>query len=171
MGRGDLAVTKDALPWIAEQFGVYEPLLAEFLLPAVFPTAVVRTNQAGLLAPGESGDWLELSDLLGYPDPSLDEGVQYHVPKRSLACSDVSIAWLVLDSGHITPVHAHPGWELLVPLDGQLTVEFPGKESSASVTSASDRILIFRSDSDHVVCNTTTRPANVLVLRCYEARS
>jgi len=81
--------------------------------------------------------------------------------QRSSLCSenDVSIEHFVKPPGHTSPNHAHPNAQVLVVLDGKLTVSVGDEEEQE--LSAGDAAYI-PGDETHVVRNPLDEPSSGL---------
>jgi quercetin dioxygenase-like cupin family protein len=146
--HGGAPVTKDQLEELGTIYGVQRWLFSDFLFPA-FRYAVgvdVRT------------------DMRRVTDRNLGE-LDYWVPSRHLAYSDVTIARVELAPGAESPKNRHPGFELLKPLEGKVMVRHRGTPSPVV---GKDEYVYFRSRVAHQVVNPGTERASVLVLRFLE---
>lgn len=135
---------------------VYELLLLRYLFPAVSGVIVFR--------PKDSKDAVDLDAVAG-----IQAGASYRVPRRHLACSEVSIAQLTLDSQRGTVWNRHPGYEVIIPLEGEAEVWLrasPTSEVAKHIVSAGQRRLAqFKSDTQHRIWNYSKTPMRLLVVR------
>jgi hypothetical protein len=53
--------------------------------------------------------------------------MQYRVPSRNLACSDISFVDIEIDPGTSAPANSHAGTELRIPLADVLSLELNGR--------------------------------------------
>jgi quercetin dioxygenase-like cupin family protein len=164
LSLGTSAITLAELPRLGAEFGVeYKPLLYEFLFPGVPQSVFVPRH-----VDAETGGWVDLEDV----GDVVSAGVKHEIPKRSLACSDIAVAWLTLEPGKVTQSAAHPGSELLVPVAGEATIEMKDDASyktweKVCQVSAPNHLCYFRSMLTHRVCNYTDQPVAMLLVRFY----
>ena len=166
---GRIAVERDLVPAIAKLYGVYPTLILDFFQPSSLCQVVVRGGPTNNHKTGgnRNGDWLPLTDVArGLDLVSVADGVTYSLPQHTLSCSDTSITLVSLVPGTLTPINDHPGTELLVPLDGEIAVEFV-KTGADSHRASSGEVLHFTSSEPHRLANYGPIPARVLVLRIY----
>ena len=96
-------------------------------------------------------------------------GVEYVIPNRGLACSDMAIAQLTLEPQKGTLWNVHPGYEVLIPLRGEAEVWFGEESVTAYRVFFEDGLLAyFLSDKRHRVWNPSADTiVSMLVLRMY----
>lgn len=102
-------------------------------------------------------DWVE---PLQY---SSGKGAQYYLPSRILANSDMLITLLHLNPSGVTDWNHHPGFEVIIPLEGTIYVEFKEPDRSSEECST-EGLLIYKSSLIHRVVS-AGRTCEVLVLR------
>ncbi len=161
---------------LAEKLNLPPVLLDGYLAPAALRVAVVRGGKRFDCRKDDPS-----SRPLGFEyvahrrddDPSKAKKAKYWIPSRALASSDLSLTLLDLEvaPGGATPQSAwnqHPGFEVLIPLEGAVTVAFEGRGDLA-VTPENcgiDRLLIYRSSWPHrVSLSEGYSAARVLVIR------
>lgn len=153
-------VATTLVPEICELFGVFDLLIWEFVFPGVTRQVVVARREAD----DEADDWIDLARVAG-GQPAT--GVTYEIPKRSLACSDITIAWLTLEPGKVTRENDHPGLELPLPVKGEATIEYAGEKEPVCTVSALQHCAHYNSERQHRVCNYSSSPAEMIVIRFY----
>lgn len=149
----------DALSY---HLGVPRILLDGYLSPPALRIVAVRgaaevvptrVTVEGSAAAGGGSDWVR---------PPADEqaknvgALEYMIPSRVLANSDISVVLLVLRERSFTSWNHHPGFEAVIPLDGQVTVEFRKKPLDEADVPPSDpagpeEVLLYRSTTSHRV--------------------
>jgi quercetin dioxygenase-like cupin family protein len=150
--KGLPPIDVDQVKNLAALFQVEPVLFHDYFFPAVRQAVVVRNSDLETVP----------SDLLAEP------GVRYHVPRRHLADSDISVVRLDLDPGARTKA-THPGHQLLVPLEGSSEVRIG--RATFPVIAGTHRFAHFHCGRDHEVRNTGPSTARFLVVRFYECRS
>jgi quercetin dioxygenase-like cupin family protein len=163
VARGLAKVTLTEIPDIRRAFGVPHLFLWEFLFPGVPREVVVREFAKPL--EGYS-NWINLERLAD--DETLKYlpvgQVKYLVPSRSLACSDLSVVWIELEPEKSTPAHQHQGSELLIPMEGSVTLLVDGKPICS--VAAGQSMAHYFTDKQHCMSNNSDKArAKVLVLR------
>jgi hypothetical protein len=171
---------RDFIPAIVKLYQVFDLLACEFLFPSV-ARQVVAHRQGG--SP-RGDDWVDMSVVvsglkeLRESGPGLNrgaglllrgqKGVRYEIPKRSLACSDVAISWLKLDPGFHTTDNSHPGYELLLPIEGSVSVEYMElKDPRVCTVAAQEHVAHYNSRVRHRIHNTGDGPATMFLVRFY----
>lgn len=112
-------------------------------------------------------------DFRPIPPQYLGESrVEYYVPCRRLSDSEIAIAKLVLPAmksgkGPVvsTPNNRHPGFELLLALEGAVELDVSGM--SARIDSRKSLFAHFQSEKLHRVVNVGPKESTVLVIRFY----
>lgn len=166
IGTGRERVLGQSLPELAKRFGAFDILFWEFLFPGVLGQVVVHKRS------DKHNDWLTLSEVfeaynLGRP---LATGVQYDMPRRTLACSDVAIAKLFLEPGTHCPVNQHPGTELCLALRGKAVVQYEERGSFRPICqiTSGHNMAHYGSEVPHRIVNDDpSETAELLVLRMY----
>jgi quercetin dioxygenase-like cupin family protein len=161
-------VSRDFLERVSKTYGITDlPLLFEFLFPCFRREVVVKRAEQGLM----HADWVNMADVTGPREQGSSEGAAiYEVPRRSLACSDISITWLTLDPDRSTPWNHHVGCECVLALEGSVCVEFANQPEVACHLSALSQVAHFKSARRHRIRNTTQRRAQALLIRFYGER-
>lgn len=152
--QGELPVDGKTLLGLAEAFGLERFLLYDFLLPAYRPAVVIRASSGT----DPDSDWERLPDEF-----QTNKGVVYHVPKRRLADAELSIARVDLESQGKTRINSHPGFELIIPLSG--TVSIHVQNGTTDVITGTHQYAEFDSKVFHHVENHTDELASCLVFR------
>lgn len=132
---------------LADAIEVPSVLLAPFMFPAVPGCAVVRIPDD--LIPVRS-------------PPDVDGKVNYWMPRRTLAGSQMTICVLVLGEREASPWNDHPGSELAFPLCGRISVELGSHDKH--VVSPYE-YAHFHSSRPHRITNVSKGEAKVLVVR------
>lgn len=91
----------------------------------------------------------------------------YHVPSRHLAESDVSVAMIELEPGSETPVNSHPGFELILPIEGRVEVRL-AEDDSRAVDAQEQLYVHFASSAPHSIANSGVDQARFLTIRFYQ---
>jgi quercetin dioxygenase-like cupin family protein len=139
-------------------YEAYNLLLADFIFPSVPREVVVRRDES-------FRDWADAAAIAKRVfETSADPGVHYEIPKRSLSCSDVSIAMLSLEVGRNTISNSHPGYELLLPLHGTVRVERNGE---LMCTVSKGQVAHYDSETPHLVSNKSSERAEMIVIRFF----
>ncbi len=167
------------IPSLVKLYGVFDLLACEFLFPSVPRHVVVHAPEDGA-----TGDWVDMSTVVRKLDDLLDagigtdrgaalllqKGVEYDIPKRSLACADVAISRLRLQAGFHTTDNTHPGYELLIPTEGTVVVEYYDDRDHPVVMctlSAQTSIAHYNSRRRHRIRNDGSVPATMFLIRFY----
>ena len=79
---------------------------------------------------------------------TVPKGVQYYLPSRILANSGMLITLLHLNPSVATDWNHHPGFEVTIPLEGTVFVEFDEPQRSSGECST-EGLLIYRSSLKH----------------------
>jgi quercetin dioxygenase-like cupin family protein len=173
--HGELEVPVDGLTVLAELYEVSPMLFWNFVARSLRPAVVVRGST--LFGPSAHDPVLPFHER---PDFRVGRGlsaspgqdIEFHVPCRRLAGSDVAAQFVCLGPGTESRPNAHPGSELLMPLFGkpiQVTVERDGaKPDCFELDPAKRQYLHFASRCRHVVENRGDSPATVFVVRFFE---
>lgn len=151
------------IPKIADVFSVFELLAYGFLFPSIPGHVVVKRHQK----PSHWAALREIVERFKIRKPIPVESVNYRLPRRTLACSDVSVARLRLYKGVTGPDNHHPGSELLIPLEGKVAVRiYEGKRVARQLTlTARQHIAHHTSQKPHELL--ALEDAQVLVIRFY----
>ena len=135
------------LAQLQQFYGIDHFLLRHFSYPAFPGSVVVR---------GKDKDYEALADF-------VPVGVQYLLPNRNLACSDISIAKVKMIARDIddgpgkdmkrgTTWNEHPGFEAIYVQSGEVWVYFEGRDQP--ICCASERqVCHFKSSTRHRVVN------------------
>ncbi len=91
----------------------------------------------------------------------LPEGVTYRLPFRRLASSEMMISLVTLKENVQTEVSRHAGWELIKPLEGDVSIILG--TTSSLVTEGS--FAHFDSSHDHQAINKGKKPVTILSVR------
>jgi quercetin dioxygenase-like cupin family protein/transcriptional regulator with XRE-family HTH domain len=116
-------------------------------------------------------DWLALDQKQFVPvgdsrDRSYGSHVQYHLPSVRLGGTDAMFALVAFESEGESCTHTHPGDELVLCLEGELTVRL---QSSGNIALRPFDYVHFDSDQEHLLRNESTdQPAKVLIVRFYQ---
>ena len=116
----DLNLPRGFLDDVGKLYGnIYDLLLLRFLFPAVPGMIVFRPRKANdpesVFKDGVSNDDLKFE---------VPDGISYSMPTRNLAGSDIAMSELTLGPGARTDWNKHPGYELILPLDGDVGLCF-----------------------------------------------
>lgn len=143
---------------------LYLPLLYGFLFPSVTKSLVLRRDA--------NDDWIALERI---EDTKPAAGVQHAIPRRTLSCSDLAVAFLTLDPGKVTPAAEHFGSELIIPIRGTATIELKNTSDKAWVKACAvspwSEMAYFRSDQLHRIGNFTEQTVQFLICRCYASHA
>jgi len=158
-------VPKSLIPAISELYQVFDFLICQFLYPAVAGQVVVTRDP-------RPENWADLTaitrSLKGTQSP---DDVHYEIPKRNLACSDIAISRLTLGAETTTRDNQHPGCEWLLPLSGTVSIEYAampgGSFEKLCTVSAPGQCAYYSSDKAHRVCNYSSEPAELFLVRFY----
>ena len=140
-----------------------EPAMWGFLYPSVAPTAIVRRSRKADLG----NDWIRVRDIC---KQELPDGVDYEIPRRSLACSDLSVSWLTLAPGKVTAPSMHVGTVLVIPMEGEGRIEYLGphmKPIPVCTVRESTALVHFRGHERHRIGNDGDQPFEALVVRSF----
>jgi quercetin dioxygenase-like cupin family protein len=171
IATGARTIRSAELPGLAADFAVFPPLMYEFLFPGV-PGCVSITVPEEQRSVDETrtkaqrDDWIALGDVcrtLALDNP-VTVGVDYKLPRRALACSDIAITRLLLSKGARCPPNHHPGSEMLLPLSGEVEILIEGRKPIRVV--ANQHIAHYTSELSHEVV-ASKGSAEVLVIRFY----
>jgi len=163
--KGKLSVDKDTISELSSSADVFDLLTWEFLFPAVPGQVVVRRMESG-----EQVDWADMGEVAKqFPNVQPRPGVTYEIPRRNLACSDLVITRLTLDKQTSTPSNRHPGFELLLPLTGEVTVEYDGNDICE--VASGKQLAYYRSDVKHRIYNKSDTRAEIFLIRLYGEKS
>ena len=89
----------------------------------------------------------------------------YSIACRRLTDSDAAIAKLELPEGGASRANRHPGFEVLIPLRGEMRLRIGNTSTSFS---AEDNLFVhFKSNREHQLFNDGKEVAEALVLRIY----
>jgi hypothetical protein len=170
LGKEDLS-TASIVPPIANQlrivdlskrYGIPEYVLYSFAQPAVGNVIAVRAE-----------------DFVRVPQEVLPDGVEYQLPRRNLACSDISIALVTIaptpsstldkPKHHGTTEARHPGFEAILVRRGRVDVYFGAEVAPAcTLTADTTQLCHFDSSVAHRIENpSATEEAELLVIRFY----
>jgi quercetin dioxygenase-like cupin family protein len=143
----------EVLELFANYFNIPRVLLDNALVPPVQRCVVIRNNHRDRIKPPRY--------------TRQDEGVKarYRLPCRALANSDISITVLTLEHGGACRENSHLGYELLVCLDGCVSLEMDGKPP---VKCEENEYVHYRSRYSHQVRNVDEGHSEVLVIRFNE---
>jgi uncharacterized cupin superfamily protein len=136
-------------------------ILAFSLLFPDFPGAIAirRSRDASSTAKIAGSDVYEMPEAL-----SGGGGAQYIIPRRCLADSRASLAWLRLPPQNRTPQNKHAGYEILIPLSGEVEIRF-GNEAGVRLRAGTSLYAQFSSSMLHHVENRSIDVAELLVVR------
>jgi len=140
-------IKEDDLDSLAQVYHVSAMLLFDYLFPAERGAIVVRRGE---LVPMKSS--------------LLPDGVEYGIPPRRLAISDIAAFQLAMPGSGRTHENHHPGTELCVALHGQITVTIEGEKDPIKVQHG--QYVHFDSSKRHQV---EGKNAEAFVVRFYEA--
>lgn len=138
----------------AKHFELQPFLLYDFLVRTYQPIVVIH-------APQMSDDWAPIPAQF-----QSSRDVLYHVPMRRLAHSGISIAYLEFKGKSKTRFNVHPGHELIVPLEGTLSVRLKG-ERATDVSAGVHMYAEYDSQHEHFVANKSDGIGRCLVFRFY----
>ncbi len=161
-----------SLRTIAEAYDVEEFLLLGFGFPAVADKVILKRAPIKGSSDGARSYQFEPSDFFTFPKDdqkfSLPEHppVRYRLPKRSLSCSDISIAHIELDPNAGTPRNSHPGLELIYLESGSLLITVDGSPA-VSLSADGPQLCHFESSREHTVVNPGADVAKFWVIRFY----
>jgi len=144
-------------------YDVFPVLISGFLFPACTGQVLVRRQP-------ESTDWIKLEEVAQKSTlkmQAVTAGVDYEIPKRSLACSDVAISWLRLLPNMATKDTSHPEWELVVPFKGSVEIKYKQSKKPVCTVSSSKTIAYFNSTNTHIIRNAGPDAAEMLLIRYY----
>ena len=142
---------------LAKAYNVEPFLLYGFAFPEVPYLAVVR----GVASPPIEGDG---GDLRASPGRKYRK-FQYFYPCRNLMHSDISISVVRLAAGSEMLYNSHPGFELVIPLSGSVTLTHGERDQRQDLTVAARHCAYYSSDQRHRLVNPWDKPAVCLVLR------
>lgn len=113
-------IHESELKTLADIYRTYPAVLYDFLYPAHQPVVQVRNP----LEIQEKSDWETIPDSVVRADEVGNQsiGITYQVPRQRLAHSDMSISFLTMQPSAETAMHSHPGFELILPLSGKITI-------------------------------------------------
>lgn len=150
-------VLESLLPTMAHIYGTYPAVLFDYMHPIHRPVIQVRWSDDA----NGSGEWAMI------PEVFVDSpAVTYKVPVRRLAHSDMSISYLSMKRGAKTDPNSHPGFELILPLAGSVTIE--QKNKTHVLKYESHLYAHFASDEFHRVSNDDCDEAKLIVIRFYK---
>lgn len=157
---GNRAPGNHVLTKVAQLLGIPRVLLDGYLATTALRVVVVRGAKTA--RKNELKDWVEpLQGARG----SGAARVEYLLPARSLANSDMSMTLLNLEaSGHSDWNH-HPGFELVLPIRGRVHVEFRDDQQQPTESVGEEALLVYRSAYSHRVCNSHSGESRLLVMR------
>lgn len=148
--RGEANLSVNELKDIARMYEVAPLLLYDFLFPALRNAVVVRTD----------------TEMSRVPDEFLsDSNVKYNVPIRRLAESNVAVSTLDLPANSASPEAIHPGFTLLIPLEGRIVLHVAGQETE--LIAGRHAFSHFWGATSHRFSNVTAQPAKTLVVRFF----
>jgi quercetin dioxygenase-like cupin family protein len=154
MGRlhqGIVPVSAEELHVLAAIYDVKPFLLFDFLFPALRNAIVVRPDE----------------DMVSIPDDFLPTTrVNYSVPCRRLEESDVAICTVDLPGQTTSPENAHPGYELVIALEGEVILSLDRR--TIEIGAHNYGFAHFKSALPHHLANEGRQRARVLVVRFYE---
>ena len=143
--------TKAALIELARDLQLAPILFAGFLVPAI-PNLVV----------GRIEDRLKIGSAAFGNKP----GVEYEIPSRNLAGSDIAVTFLTLDQEAVCQKNRHPGFELLLPIKGACQVWFEDREHPLICNEG--HFAHYRSTTTHWVEQVGAKPAKLFVIRFHQ---
>ncbi len=153
-------VTPSDLLKLAAIYEVEPVLFYEYLFPVVRNAVAVR-NLSDPQLPSRG-----LSDMRAVPPEYLPgSNATYLVPCRRLADTEVTVAALTLPPGGFTPETRHPGYEILLPLEGQVALKFG--HTVTNVDARHTAFAHFRSTQRHYLENPGDEPARIVIIRTY----
>jgi quercetin dioxygenase-like cupin family protein len=159
---GERRIQKHEIKELHSYYELFDLLLWSFLFPGVLHQIVVSRQPAENAAP----DWVNMERVFGALHDQLPKGIQYEVPRRSLACSDLSVCWLKLEARTSTDLNQHMGCELLLPLSGQVAVEY-GDCGEICRLSELSGVAHYVSSRKHLIHNPGDKAAEMLLIRFF----
>lgn len=159
----DVKIDVAVLEMIAEKLGMPRVLLDGYLAPPALRVVAIRGGQFA------SADFPQ--DWTIPTDGARGEGamaVEYYIPSRTLANSDMSIVLLDLDVDGHTDYNAHPGFEMVITIAGATRVEFKDAtlQEKFGATGDQDTLLVYHSSPSHRLCNANAEAhSRALVMR------
>jgi quercetin dioxygenase-like cupin family protein len=165
LATNQITVPRSSLATLADLFGAFPFSIFSCLFNTALPVAAVKRRAPSATA--GASDWVNVTDVVkDLTSLSQPAGVKYEIPTRSLACSDVSIAYLALDPQTNTQEGKHGGFELLLPIEGEVTVSYASTTKQSFAVSARRRELVhFRSDVPHILSNRGSSNAELFLIR------
>lgn len=156
-GVGDILLLSKAL---TTEEGNYPPnLFSSFIFPRVPNVVIIRNG---------SEDLFDLSSVEGFE--SSEPKVKYLTPRFNLMGSDVAINFIKIPKGKATAFNRHPGYELALPIEGQIEVRLEsGGEYLADASLG--QYVHYNSARSHRVAQTGRKNATVLIVRFFEYAS
>jgi quercetin dioxygenase-like cupin family protein len=160
---GELMVSDEVLRDLSGLYrDVYDLLFLRFLFPGVPGAMVFR--------PDDREDGIDVAQLKLKNLVAIPEGVAYTLPRRSLSCSDIAISLLALKPEKGTRWNQHPGYELLLPLEGEAEIQLghDRKRPPYRISADEGRLAHYHSEKLHRVSNPASdMAARILVIRFY----
>lgn len=130
----DLQIGSAVLDDLAKLLDVPRILLDGFCAPAAQRMIVVRGAMTDFTGPSKltAGSSPPASEMLpadwirprGNPNGPTAHDIQYFLPVRTLANSDISVTLIDLDARGHSSWNRHPGFEAVIPLRGVISIEF-----------------------------------------------
>jgi quercetin dioxygenase-like cupin family protein len=145
-----------------------DPLLSDktdqSCLTLTFPAATTSTTAAA------SGGCVEgVFIKTGVPrEKFYGSNATYSIPSKRLADIDASFVYLTLDPFGHSDNHHHPGDELLIVLNGSVTIVFA--DSGTHVRLEKGAYAHFYAEQNHSAWNTSEDVAEVFIIRFYQLR-
>jgi len=134
--------------------------LYDFIMPVVRNAIAVRQSADPELATVDHGDMRAIpTDFLA------PANAEYSVPCRRLTDSDVAIAKLEIPESGSSPPNRHPGYEILIPLRGEMEMKFG--PTSAKLRAEENIFLHFGSKKMHQLFNVGEGRAEAVAVRLY----
>jgi quercetin dioxygenase-like cupin family protein len=166
VARGTVRVPSSEIPRLHTRFNVFPLLLWDFLFPSVVRHVLILWTAKEKDGTGWS-HWVNLAKVVDGDTrlSFLSDEVVYRIPTRTLACSDMSIAWVELAPGRLTPENEHTGSELVIPLEGQVKVVLDGEDFA--IVAVGQGIVHYLTDTKHQIHNVGNTRARVLIIRFF----
>jgi quercetin dioxygenase-like cupin family protein len=135
---------------LAKLYNVKPFLFVHFLFPIFRGFVAVRESEGDFRAVDES---------------FVPGSARYFVPCRRLADSDIAIVLVELEGGEQTPENRHPGHELIIPLQGEIAVNF---DVAVPIGAPLQSYAHYDATNDHSTANIGKGKARFLVIRFHE---
>lgn len=154
-GRGISSISMDQVTSMSKVFGIPCPLFYPFFFQTVPRCVIVHRDSEDL-------------HELGLTEPEVGDDGSYLMPKRRLAGADSEVVFLKLQAKRSSVPNSHPGFEFVMPLDGNLSVSLDGEAGDIVVKQGS--YIQFCSSVEHTIHNTDDSTTTAMIVRSYEAK-